>query len=163
MTASGTRTWAAANWFLLVLPLLLAVSWLFTRSVDWQSSARSAEAVTLFDWMVSIPLLYFLCYRDKVRGKAMAIRLLGLACLGVWIASRLVPAEAQGLLPHLSWPRMAGLAVLALIELRLLVLALKLAFSGNASAEELANAAALPRCSRSSCWPRRASGARFGG
>jgi hypothetical protein len=144
MTASGTRVWAKANWFLLALPLLLAVSWLFTRSIDWGSSARAAEAVTLFDWTVSIPLLYFLCYRHKVRGKAMAIRLLALACLGVWIASRLVPADAQALLPHLGWPRTAGLAVLALIELRLLVLALKLAFSGTASAEELAERSGAP-------------------
>jgi hypothetical protein len=144
MTASGTRAWAAGNWFLLVLPLLLGVSWLFTRSIDWQASARTGEAVTLLDWMVSIPLLYFLCYRHTVQGRAMAIRLLALACLGVWIASRLVPAEAQDLLPHLSWPRMAGLAVLALIELRLLVLALKLAFSGKASAEELAERTGAP-------------------
>jgi hypothetical protein len=144
MTASGIRAWATANWFLLVLPLLLAVSWLFTRSVDWGTSAGAAEAVTLFDWMVSIPLLYFLCYRRKVRGKAMAIRLAALACLGVWIASRFVPAEAQDLLPHLTWPRTAGLVVLALIELRLLVLALKMAFSGTASAEELAGRSGAP-------------------
>jgi hypothetical protein len=124
--------------------MLLVVSFLFTRSVDWQRWGRTAEAVTLFDWMITVPALYFLCYRSTLSVKAMALRLIALACLGVWIASWLVPAAAQEVLPNLSWPRTVGLAALALIELRLLVLALKLAFSDRADAETLTQRTGAP-------------------
>jgi hypothetical protein len=138
------RSWATGHWFLLALPPLFAASWLFTRAVDWQASGRGAEAVVLFDWTVSVPLLYFLCYRRRLPARAMAIRLVALACLGIWIASWLVPVSAQEILRHLGWPRLAGLALLALLEARLLLLALKLAFSGDSSAEELAERTGAP-------------------
>ena len=138
------KAWAAGNWFLLALPLLLAVSVLFTRTNDWRGAPGAGEAVTLFDWAVTVPFLYFLCYRSKLGAKQMSLRLVGLACLGVWVASKLVPAGAQEILPHLTWPRWAGLAVLALVELRLLILVMKLACSGQASAEELARTSGVP-------------------
>jgi hypothetical protein len=144
MQADTVRRWAAANWFVPAFALLLGISWLFTRSVDWGRSAAAAEAVTLFDWAVTVPLLYFLCYRRTLKPWIMAVRLLALACLGVWIAGSLVPSAAQILLPHLSWPRTLGLAVLMLVELRLILLALKLAFEGKASAEELADRSGAP-------------------
>ena len=67
-----------------------------------------------------------------------------LVCLGVWIAGRMVPADFQVVLPELGWARAAGLAVLVLIELRLLVAVLKLAFSGSAKAEDLEKQGAPP-------------------
>jgi hypothetical protein len=144
MSGVGAWHWSRANWFLLALPLLFAISFLVTRSVDWRVSGRTAEAVTLLDWTLSVPLLYFLCYRRKLGAKQMAVRLGALACLGIWVASQLVPSSSHQLLTHLSGPRMAGLAVLALIELRLLLLALKLAFSGGVQAEELAERSGAP-------------------
>ncbi len=138
------RPWATANWFLLAAPFLLLISFLFTRSADWETSGAAAEAVTLFDWCVSIPLLYFLCYRKRVPAKQMLLRLVGLACLGVWIAARLVPDSSEHLLPQLGWARTAGLAVLVLIELRLLIAVLKIAFSGRGSSEELVKMGAPP-------------------
>lgn len=142
MARIATREWAAANWFLLALPILGAVSFAVARSVP--PADPMIEAVTLFDWVVTIPLLYFLCYRRSLAPRQMALRLLALACLGVWAAGQVLPLSAQAMLPHLGWPRMAGLAVLALIELRLLVLAVKFAFSARGSAEELAEKSGAP-------------------
>ena len=135
------RLWSANNWFLLALPCLLAVSFLFVRS---PSSAGPIEAVTLFDWCVSVPLLYFRCYRRSLPLRQMALRLVALGCGGLWLASRLVPSEAQDILPHLGWLRTAGLIVLGLIELKLLVLATRMAFSGKADAARLAASTGTP-------------------
>lgn len=143
-TDFSAREWAATNWFLLALPVLLAISYLFTRSVDWGEFGSSAEAVMLFDWCVSIPFLYYLCYRRTLPARQLAIRLLALACLGVWIAARLVPAPSQEILPHLSWARGAGLVILFLIELRLLVAAVRLVFSGSATAQDVSERTGAP-------------------
>lgn len=142
MARIATREWAAANWFLLALPVFAAISFFVARSAP--PSDPAIEAVTLFDWAVTIPILYFLCYRRALTGRQMALRLLALVCLGIWAASRLVPLPAQEILPHLGWPRMAGLAVLLLIELRLLILGIKLAFSGRGDAKELADKTGAP-------------------
>ena len=144
MAIGRAKEWASGNWFLLLLPALFATSFFLLQSAEWRQSPRMVEAVTLFDWTVSVPLLFFLCYRSKLNAKQMVWRLLGLACLGVWLATWLVPAPDQTILPHLSWARTAGMAVLVLVELRLLVLALKFAFSGEATADELARKAGVP-------------------
>ena len=144
MIVGRAKQWGWGNWFLLLLPALFAVSYFSLQSGEWRNSPRAAEAVTLFDWTVSVPLLFFLCYRSQLTAQQMALRLLGLACLGVWVASWLVPVSAQVILPHLGWARLAGMAVLALLELRLLMLALKLAFSGEATADELARISGAP-------------------
>ena len=137
LTRVSTRSWITANWFFVLLPVLLLVSYLFNRSVALSGRGLEAEAVTLFDWCVSVPVLYFLCYRRTLPLKQMLVRLAALACLGVWIAGRMVPAASQVMLPELGWVRSAGLAVLTLIELRLFVAVLRLAFAGSAKAEDL--------------------------
>lgn len=140
----AAREWAIGNWFLLALPFLFAISFLFARSVDWSRSGGMAEAVTIFDWCVSIPLLYFLCYRKKLPPRQLALRLLGLACLGIWIAARLVPAASHEILAHLSWARAAGLPFFILFELALLLAVLKLIFSGTATAEDVSQRTGAP-------------------
>ena len=144
MEIGRAKEWASGNWFLLLFPALFAISFFSLQSTEWRQSPRMAETVTLFDWTVSVPLLFFLCYRSKLNARQMVLRLLGLACLGVWLSSWLVPATDQAILPHLGWARTAGMAVLLLVELRLLALALKYAFSGKATADELARNAGLP-------------------
>jgi hypothetical protein len=140
----SAREWVVGNWFLVLLPALFAISFFFTRSVDWGGTGGMAEAVTLFDWCVSIPFLYFLCYRKKLPARQLILRLLALACLGIWVATLLVPAAYQEILPQLSWPRRAGLAILVLIELRVLVAALRIVFSGTATAAELSQGIGIP-------------------
>ena len=142
--SAAAARWSRDNWFILALPLLLACSLLLTRATDWESEARAIEAVTLFDWCVTVPLLYALCYRRRMPMKRLAVRVLALACLGVWTAAQLVPVGAQILLADLGWVRIAGLCVLLLVELRLLVAALRIAFSTGATAERIAEASGAP-------------------
>lgn len=139
----ASREWAASNWFLLLLPVVLLGEWGFSRLVPW-SDPGFAEAAMLFDLCIFVPLLYALCYRKVLPPRQLLLRTAGLACLGIFIASKLVPAEAQVVLPHLSWARIAGLAVLALIELRLMVELMKLVFACGSTAEDIASRSGMP-------------------
>lgn len=138
------KSWALANWFVLCLPLLLGCSLLFARGVDWAADGAVAETVLLFDWCVSVPLLQWLCYRRTLTGKQLAVRTAAMACLGVWIVSWLVPPSAQTLLPILAPARLAGLAVLVLIELRLFVAALRIVFKTGATAQDVVEKTGAP-------------------
>ncbi len=138
------KQWARANWFLFLLPLLLLIELAFARSNSW-AEPGFAEAAILFDLCVFVPALYALCYRNKLALKPLLLRLIGLSCLGIFIASKLVPPDAQRLLPHLSWVRAAGWAVLALIELKLFIEMVKLVFSGRTTADNVAARGGVPR------------------
>ena len=144
MQALALTQWARRNWFVLALPILLLIAFQFAATIDWQRDGRTAERVILFDACVSLPLLYFLCYRKTVAARQMALRLIGLACLGVWFATWLVPEAAQSLLVKFGWARMAAIAILAVVELRLIVAAMRMAFSGKASAAQLAKVSGAP-------------------
>jgi hypothetical protein len=135
--------WVRRNWFVPLFAILLAIEFAFTRATDW-SRDGVAEAAVLFDLCLFIPALHFLCYRRKLALRPLLFRTFALAFLGIWIASKLIPLEAQGLLAELSWARTAGLAVVALIELRLVFLALKLVFGGHATADEIAERTGAP-------------------
>jgi hypothetical protein len=135
--------WLRRNWFLPLLAILLAIELAFTRTIDW-SQPRMPEAAVLFDLCLFVPALHFLCYRRRLALKPLLIRSAALALLGVYIASKLIPPEAQSLLAELSWARTAGLVVVALIELRLVFVALKLVFGGHASAEEITERTGAP-------------------
>jgi len=132
------------HWFLLLLPVLASASFGVAALIDWQREGSIAEMVLLFDVFVSVPVLYFLCYRATLTRKQMALRLIGLACLGIWFATWLVPEASQSLLPRLGWLRTAGIALLVIAELRLVLGAIKMAFSGKASADQLAHASGAP-------------------
>lgn len=138
------RQWAVANWFVLALPLLLAISFGLARTEPWNARGSVSESVLLFDWCVTVPLLYAFCYRRRLPLKTLLPRVFALSCLGVWLVSWLVPAEAQEVLPHLSWARSAGLVVLGLIELRLLVAALRIAFSDKGTVADIEKVSGAP-------------------
>ena len=144
MAIERAKHWATRNWFVILLPALFAVSFFSLRSPEWRQSLAAAEAVTLFDWTVSVPLLFFLCYRSTLSPRQMTLRLVGLACFGVWIATLLVPVADQTILPKLGWVRVTGMILLGLLEVRLLVLGLQLAFSDKATAEELSRKSGAP-------------------
>ena len=134
---------ARAHWFLPLLAALLLVEYGFARSTDW-SSDGVAEAAILFDLCLFVPGLYLLCYRGRIRGRALIVRTAALALAGLYLASLLVPARGQVLLLQLSWLRPIGLAVLALIELKLLIEIVKLVFSGGSTAAEVAARSGAP-------------------
>jgi hypothetical protein len=131
------------HWFLVLLPLLLLIEYGFAQSTDW-STDGVAEAAILIDLCLFIPVLHFLCYRRKLAPRALLIRTTALFLAGIYIASQLVPAEGQMLLESLSPLRPIGLVVLALIEMKVLIELVKLAFSGHASAEELSARSGAP-------------------
>lgn len=139
------RSWLKANWFVAAVPPLLLVEWLVVRSVGAEMGPN-LEAVVLFDLCLFLPLLYILCYRGALPLKHLLLRVVGLTCLGVYLASYIVPDAAQRLLPNLSAARTAGLVVLALVELRLLVAVLRITFGrGEASVEQVQAASGAPR------------------
>lgn len=135
--------WVKANWFAVAVPVLLLVEWLVVRDVGGEMG-RYLEVVVLFDLCVFMPLLYVLCYRGTVPRGQLALRAAALACLGIYVATYLVPEPMQALLPQLGVLRLAGLAVLMLIELRLLFIALRLVWGRNGTVEQVQAASGAP-------------------
>jgi hypothetical protein len=132
-----------ANWFVAAVPALLLVEWLVVRDLGGELG-RLLEATVLFDLCVFMPLLYVLCYRGSVPRNQLALRAVALACLGIYLATYLVPEPLQAVLPRLEPLRLAGLAVLMLIELRLLFIALRLVWGRDASVEQVQAASGAP-------------------
>ena len=56
------RRWSAANWFLPAAAVLFAIALLVARATPWAVEGAMMETVLLFDFCVSLPLLYALCY-----------------------------------------------------------------------------------------------------
>ncbi len=128
--------WAAANWFVIVAPSLALIGWLSARTA-WSRAGVSLEAALIFDAVVTVPALYALCYGRRRPLRPVAVRMVALACLGIYLLGWIVPTDAQVLLPSLGWARNAGLAVLILVELRIMVGALRLVFRAGATSEQL--------------------------
>ena len=124
------------NWFWPVALLLVAAAWSFGMSLPAQDLGGWEMAV-LFDVVITLPLLFALCYRGKLTRNKLIIRILALQCLGIWLATKIVPVESQLLLPQLSWLRYAGLAVLILIELRIMVVLFKTVFKVDTTTKQL--------------------------
>jgi len=139
---SPLKLWLRANWFAPLLVLLLGIELAFARSTDW-SRDGFAEKVILFDLCLFIPALYALCYRHKLNRRALLLRTIALALGGIYIASKLVPADAQVLLTDLVWARNAGWLVIVLIELAVVLVTVKLVF-GGATTEEVAAKSGAP-------------------
>lgn len=141
--STALRGWLRTNWFAVAVPVLLLVEWLVVRDVGGEMG-RFLEAVVLFDLCVFMPLLYVLCYRGAVPLKQLVLRTVALVCLGIYLATYLVPEPLQALLPQLDPLRIAGLAVLMLIELRLLIAAIRIVWGRNGTVEEVQAASGAP-------------------
>jgi hypothetical protein len=124
------------NWFWPFTLVLIALAWLVSRNLS-PGDLKGWEWAVLFDVLVTLPVLFALCYRAKLRRNKLIIRILALQCLGIWLATKIVPIESQMVLPHLAWLRYAGIAVLVLIELRIMVALFKIVFKADTSARQL--------------------------
>jgi hypothetical protein len=145
MARAGWLTdWMRRNWFLPALVLLLAIEWAFARATIWGRDGF-AEAVVLFDMCLFVPALHYFCYRRSLARRALLLRTVGLAFLGFYIASHLIPPEARRLVAALGWARLVGMAVMAAIELWLVAAVVKLVFRGGATAEEVSASSGAPR------------------
>src|SRR5687768_6128771 len=131
-----------AHWFVPVFAFILGALWLAGR--DSIFMAEGGEAAILADLCLTAPILYVLCYRRRHSPLQLGLRALALACLGIWLGSWIIPAPDQSLLTRMGPLRVAGLFVLAAIEVRLLVAMLRLVFGGEASADEVSRATGAP-------------------
>jgi hypothetical protein len=136
-------TWLKSNWFAVVVPPLLLTEWLVVRSLGAEMGPL-AETIVLFDLCVFMPALYVICYYRSVPLKALLLRVLGLVCAGIYLASYMVPASLQQILPELGAEQVAGLAVIMFIELRLLIATLRLVWGRDAGVAEVQAASGAP-------------------
>ena len=131
MAASAIlNRWLARNWFVPLAALLLGLELAFARTTEWAAGGYE-EAAILFDMAVFVPLLHLVCYRRTVSARALAIRTAALVLSGIYLASLLVPAEAQRWVDDLGWLRAAGVAAIALVELKIMFEVMKLVFGGG--------------------------------
>lgn len=126
--------WIKGNWFIVAASLVVASDIVALRTPNW-ASPRLLEFGLLSDLAIVVPGLYVACYRRK--GKPALLRAVALACLGFWSVSKLLPESGQFLVPTL-WPvRYAALAVLALVEIKVMLAMYRSVF-GGASRQEAA-------------------------
>ncbi|MCR9179474.1 MAG: hypothetical protein NXH71_04490 [Erythrobacteraceae bacterium] len=102
------------KWFFLIaLPVAVAIEWAFARSLDWTAYPRS-EWVALFDLCVFMPLLYIMVFGSELTRKARLLRSIGIAGIGLFAASFIVPEPNQFIIAELSGIRkVAMIGILA--------------------------------------------------
>ena len=134
--ADTAYSWLRGHWFypLAIAVVLGDVSTLHFQ--DWRHP-RLFESAVLFDLAVVLPLLYFWCYR--ARGTAVILPMVSLASLGIWATSQLIPAEHQHVLNSVGWLRTMAIAVLAMVEIKILFGFYKMIFSSDKTPEEIAD------------------------
>lgn len=130
------------HWFAPAFAAVLAAVWMLARTPLFMGAG--GEAALLIDLCLTAPALYALCYARQQPWPRTLLRALAIACLGVWLASWLIPAHEQQLLPQLAPLRWAGVALLALFELRLVAAAVRIAFSATGTAEQVQAASGAP-------------------
>jgi hypothetical protein len=128
-----------SHWFFWVAPVVIAVDVLVGLYARGQVD-RILEAGLLFDLAVLVPALYWLCYRKK--RERIFIRVAALACLGIWLALKLVPEAERDLLNYVAPIRYAGLAVLIALELAVMLAIYRTIFSGGTVEEAVSKAPA---------------------
>lgn len=124
------------NWFWPLAIILWAFVMLISRTVPTQK-LDGWEMAVIFDVLVTLPALFALCYRTKLTRGKLVLRILALQCLGIWLATKIVPFETQILLPQLSWLRYVGLSVLVFIELRIVLAMFKVIFKAETTTTQL--------------------------
>ena len=134
MNRSQLRT----HWFFLAAPLILAVN-LYVGLSSRGEISPLIEFGLLFDLVVLVPCLYWLCYRAQ--GRKAIIKAAALACLGIWIALKLVPEQEQSVLGYVAPLRYVGLAALIWLELVVMVAIYRSMFKGNSVEETAAKVA----------------------
>ena len=142
MITHGIRPLIANHWFLVVAPIVVLVSALAAISGP---ITRLVEIGLLFDLVILLPALYVLCYGK--RKSSSAIRAIGLASLGVWVATRLIPEADRVILVYIEPLRYVGLVVLFLLEIavvRLIFVSLSAGDNEAAAAQKATDASEMP-------------------
>ena len=106
---------AEKYFFLVVLPLVIAIEWAFARSLDWGAYPRS-EWVAFIDLCVFMPIVYWAFFTSDLSTKARLLRCAAISGIGLFAASFIVPAPNQFLIGELSNIRNAMLLFVLLFE-----------------------------------------------
>lgn len=114
----------------------MAVAWLIAQFSSIKPDA-SWEYAIVFDVLFTLPILFFLCYRNKNSLKVNLLGIVALQCSGIWLATKIVPIESQNILPYLSWLRIAGLALLFLLEIGIMLALIKVVFKADTTATQV--------------------------
>ena len=131
MTARALARTAGRHWFYLLLLFAAIIAFPFRAAMDWRHDAALGEAAVLFDWCVFLPAMFLLCYRRTMPPRALALRLVGLICGGLWVAALIVPDGSERMIGSVAWLRYPGLALLLVMEAFALVAMLRLTFGGD--------------------------------
>lgn len=127
------------HWFFLIAPLVLATDLYVGLSARGEVD-RLLEAGLMFDLVVLVPSLYWLCYRRG--GKKAITKAAALAFLGIWAALKLVPETERDLLNYVAPLRYVGLAALAWLELIVVLEIYKAVFKGGTVEEVVSQTSA---------------------
>lgn len=131
------------DWFWPLAITLVALAWTIGHFSQIEPNS-SWEYAVIFDMLVTLPILYFVCYGKKTTLKDNIFRILALQCTGIWLATKIVPIESQSLLPYLAWLRFAGLAVLFAFEAWIVVALIKLVFKPDTTAKQVEQQLSAP-------------------
>ncbi|MEE4155340.1 MAG: hypothetical protein V2I27_14370 [Erythrobacter sp.] len=132
------------KWFFLgALPAAIGIEWAFARSLDWSVYPRS-EWVMLVDLCVFMPALYLAAFASELRPRARLLRAAGIAGLGLFAASLIVPAPNQFLIGELSALRGALLVFILAFEGWVLWQVIGAVYRKGADAKTLEREFAMP-------------------
>ena len=132
------------KWFFLVaLPVAVAIEWGFARTLDWTADPRS-EWVALFDLCVFMPLLYLVIFGSALSRKARWLRCLGIAGTGLFASRFIVPEPNQFIIGELSALRNVMLIGILAFEAFILWKLIGVVYRRNADAKTLEREFAIP-------------------
>ena len=89
------------NWFWPLAIMLMALAWAIGQLSSIEPNS-SWEYAVVFDVLVTLPILFFFCYRNRNSLKVNLLGIVALQCSGIWLATKIVPIESQNILPYLS-------------------------------------------------------------
>ena len=132
------------KWFFLIaLPLAIAIEWAFARTLDWTAYPRS-EWVALFDLCVFMPLLYLAAFSSQLTRKARVLRCLGIAGIGLFASSFIVPEANQFIIGELSTLRATAMVGIVAFEGWIMWKVIGAVYRHNADAKTLEREFAMP-------------------
>jgi len=147
MRSKRWAQWLSRNWFLPLAVVLFTLAWTISAQgalkYERHAIAQFELALTV-DVLLTLPVLYWLCYRRQQTRIAMAMRIVAVQCFGIYLATWIVPENARDILAYLEPLRVAGLIVLAAVEIRLMLAVVRLAFNPSTETRTLTDAGMPP-------------------
>lgn len=127
------------NWFYPLALGLLGLVWMVSRTAIGQvpeSDQGWLEAALLVDVFVTLPLLFWFCFRRQLARKQLALGIIATMCGGLWAATWIVPVKDQFVLGQIGWVRYVGMALLLVFEIGIVVAAVRLIWKPKADARD---------------------------